>query len=118
MFAKNFIFLESTNITSAGTTYTGWFEADEIQELLAFLELTAQTYDGGDTINITLQTMSPNGNAHDIGSFSEVTDATGSLPYYRTLARANIGSLIRFKIVVVGTTPDYTFSLTGKGKRG
>lgn len=132
MAVKNFVFLPSTNVVPVliqedppeyqTVFYTDWFELDMFFELIVFLELTAQ---GGvewvyedETLDLTIQSKSPNGQAHDIVKFNQIGDKTGvgDLPFYDKKAMTNFGSQIRFKIEIDGEDPTYTFSLTGYAK--
>lgn len=115
MAVKRFVFLPSTRVQTA-SVITEWFEVDMFFELMAFLELTAQGTYTNETLDVTIQTRSPNGNAHDLESFAQIGNKTAALPFYDYEALTNFGAQIRFKLAVAGTAKDYTLSLTGYAK--
>jgi len=113
------VFQELKQFTGVGTEYTKWFRVTDFHELLAFIKLAAQgTYDN-EILNINVQIQTPDGDAVDLKDvkFPEIGDKTGNLPFLDYIAFTAFGPLIRFKIVTTGTSPDYTFKLTGIAKK-
>lgn len=93
------------------------FDVSKYSEMEVFLEITAQGAFTSETLDVVLQTKSPNGKYHTKGSFTQVGDATSALPYYQTLELANLGKMCRVVATLTGGTEDYTFSVTGVAKR-
>lgn len=119
MHAKTHVFQKSKQFTGVATVYTEWVPVVMAEELLAFIKLTAQGTYTDETLNISVQTQTPDGDAIDLVgvNFSEIGNKTGSLPFLDYLGIAAFGVAVRFKIVTAGTSPDYTFKLTGWGKK-
>lgn len=122
MKVKIYEFQESKQFTGVGTVYTGWVNVGISANMLAFIKLTAQGTFTDETLNISVQTRTPEGDAVDLAdnsspiAFTEITNKISSLPFLDYIPFTAFGSLIRFKIVTAGTSPDYTFKLTGYGK--
>lgn len=112
----------STRIQAGGTVYSPWVPVTNLNNLLAFIKLTAQGNYADETLNISVQTKAPSGDAVDLvedGSavaLTEIGNKTASLPFLDYLGFTNFGAEIRFKIVTTGTAVDYTFGLDGIAK--
>jgi len=119
---KLYFFQESKQFTSVGTFYTEWTDVSDSSEMLAFIKLIAQEAYTDEALNISVQAQTPDGDPIDLTdnatpvAFTEITNKVGSLPFLDYIPFMAFGSLIRFKIVITGTSPDYTFKLTGYGK--
>ncbi|GAG03195.1 unnamed protein product [marine sediment metagenome] len=118
MRVKNYIFQELKQFTGEGTFETEWSDVSISAEILAFVKLTAQGEYTDETLNISVQARSPDGDAIDLTEvkFNEIGNVL-AFPLLGYLGFAGFGSQIRFKIVTTGTAPNYTFKLTGIGKR-
>lgn len=118
MRVKIYEFQVSKQFTGAGTEYTEWMDVGISAEMLAFIKLTAQGSYDNETLNISVQTKTPDDDPMDLKEvvFTEIGNKVGSLPFSDYIGFLGFGSLIRFKIVKAGTSPDYTFKLIGYGK--
>ena len=119
--ADNITFLESTNITTVGTTYGDWSSGDMYEELLVYLEITDQGAYTDETLDVTIQVRAHDSGAYDIASFDQITDKADYLianEYYRdSLPIKWFGTQCRVKIVTNGTNVDYTLQVLGHLKR-
>lgn len=119
--ADNVTFLSSTRIQTETTTYGDWSPGDMYEELLVYVELTGQGSYTDETLDITIQTRSPDGDPFDIASFDQITDETTAIiayDYYRvSLPIKWFGTQCRVKVVTAGTAVDYTLNILGHLKR-
>ena len=119
--ADNIVFLVSTNITSATTTYGDWSPGDMYEELLVYVEITDQGAYTDETLDITVQVRDHDGGAYDIASFDQITDQTVAViadGFYReSLPITWFGTQCRIKVVTTGTAVDYTLKILGHLKR-
>lgn len=116
---NNITLRDSAALTgSAGTTYGSAARVDRYEELNLFFRVTAQGTFTNETLTVSVQTKDQDGNYYDLSSasFTAIGDKTGAVPYGEPLAIVVFGSNIRLKYVTTGTTPNYTFSVTGIGK--
>jgi hypothetical protein len=86
-------------------------EAEQFGELYCELNVTAQS-GTTPTLDVTIETSKDGTNWVQIGAFTQVTTSTG-------VSRRSFGGVSRFvrgRATIGGTTPSYTFDLTGELK--
>ena len=116
---NNVVLRASAALTgSAGTTYGSAVAVDKFNEILLFFRVTAQGTFTDETLAVTVQTKDQAGNYYDLedSAFTAIGDKTAAVPYAEYMALLVFGSTIRLKYVTTGTTPNYTFGVTGLGK--
>lgn len=107
-----------TRIQAAETAYSSLVPITNFNELILFLEVTAQGAFTNETLNVTVQYTSPSGQVYDLLSFTQVGDVTAILPYGELKGKTtDFGPQIRIKRETAGTSVDYTFRVTGYAKR-
>lgn len=103
---------------AAGTSYGSAISVNNFNEILLFFRVTVQGTYTDETLTVTVQTKDQAGNYYDLedSAFTAIGDKTAVLPYAEYMALLVFGSTIRLKYVTTGTTPAYTFGVTGLGK--
>lgn len=101
-------FLPSAARTASGSS--GEFNLYDHDEALVFLDVTAAS-GTTPTLNVTIQTKDPAGNWYDLVSFTQRTAAGKEAKPVSVF-----GETLRIAYTVGGTTPSFTFSVTGIGK--
>lgn len=99
-----------TFLSSAARTTSG--ESGELNlsygdEILVFLDVTAVS-GTSPTLDVKVQTKGPDGKWYDIASFAQKT-GTGN----EAKAITNYGEILKVVYTIGGTTPSFTFSVTG-----
>lgn len=107
----------STRRQAAATVYGDWVDASRYTELPMVLAVTAQGAYTDETLDVTLQGMTPLGGIYDIVSFTQAGNKTGALPFLELKGFTVFGKMVRVKVVTAGTAVDYTLSVSGWGKR-
>ena len=110
---------ESAALTgAAGTTYSSALRVEKYEELTLFLYQTAQGGWTDEYLDVSVQTKDPDGNWHDLAgaTFTQIGNNTAAVPYGEDIGIIVFGAYIRLKYVTQGTTPDFTFQITGIGK--
>lgn len=116
---NNLILRTSAALTgSAGTTYGSAIPVNHYNELHLFFRVTAQGTFTDETLTVSIQIKDQAGNYYDLddSAFTAIGDKTSAVPYAQYMALLVFGSVIRLKYVTTGTTPNYTFGVTGIGK--
>lgn len=101
--------LASLELSGAGQIFTEMFDVGRYVELIGFIYVTAHS-GTNPTLDIRFQFSHDGKHFTDSGdAFTQVT-TTDSLTFKRVTA--NFGKYMRLGIVLGGTTPDYTLSVT------
>lgn len=81
-----------------------------VDEIIAYLNISAAS-GTSPTLDITIQDTPDGTNWYDVTSFAQAT-GTGK----QRIVLSNIGSQVRAKVTMAGTSPNFTFSVELSGK--
>lgn len=108
-----------TPVASAARTAngdSGWLDGEEYDALILELAVTAVGGDANETLDVVVETASSNAgaNTRTIGTFAQRTQPQGATTL--RLSAPGVDKFWRVRWTVGGTTPSFTFSVTGEGK--
>jgi len=114
-------FEEITFLVSLKRTSDAWseiFDVSMYKELVLFLDITDQGAYTDETLDIEVYSYDPaSGKYIKIDNFTQVTaDKSGGFQDKKIIS-GGLGSKIKVKAVMAGTSTDYTFSIGGVAKR-
>lgn len=95
---------------------SGWLDALAFGQLSLTLAITAVGGDSNETLDVKVETASDSSgtNARDVASFAQATQPGGATTQRKTFA--GLDDYYRVSWTVGGTTPAFTFGVSGTGK--
>lgn len=108
-----------TPVASAARTTngdSGWIDAAAFNSLALTLAVTAVGGDANETLDVVVETASDNAgaNTRTIGTFAQRTQPQGATTV--RISAPGVDAYYRVRWTVGGTTPSFTFSVSGEAK--
>ncbi|QNB45842.1 hypothetical protein BR63_05645 [Thermanaerosceptrum fracticalcis] len=107
-YTSNITFLASAARTASGES--GAMNLYDAEELLLFLNVKAAS-GTSPTLDVKVQAKSPEGDWYDLASFTQATAAKKEAK-----AISGFGQDVRISYTIGGTSPSFTFAVTGIAK--
>ena len=95
---------------------SGWIDGEQYNALVLTLAVTAVGGDANETLDVVVETASDNAgaNTRTIGTFAQRTQPQGATSV--RISAPGVDRFYRVRWTVGGTTPAFTFSVSGEGK--
>lgn len=94
---------------------SGWLRAEQYDEVSLTLAVTAVGGDANETLDVIVETRKDSGDAaRAVASFAQKTQPGGAVQERKTFA--GLDQEYRVRWTVGGTTPSFTFSVSGEAK--
>ncbi len=93
---------------------SGWLDSRDYAAMSLLLDVTVVGGDANETLDVIVETRSGAGAARTVGSFAQKTQPGGVTSERKTFA--GFDDEYRVRWTLAGTTPTFTFSVTGAAK--